>query len=574
MPPPRRRAASSGKLLHMPRRVPLPRSFAATVLCTAVATAQVPTCRVEGRVVDPMRQPLAGARVTAAIGGEVLAQTFTDGEGLFVFAPLPMRPIVVRAAGPECIGAEWIDPLGAPRYFTTIVTMPARQVTGTCRDDAGNLVPHAWVVVAPTDCDRLTLASDIAQADDRGAFVLRHVATGPNIVRAWAPGLEAFEGELDGADDATFDCVLERDGTQERTFTIERATAEATAAVRVAIEMRHQGFPLPLPPAVHTPIPVDGAFTVRGWPHADETIAFATCDGAFLAPVVHAVVAGAGVRSRVFAVDATGRIDGRVLGLDRPGAAWLVAEPTADRSPRVRCFAAIGADGRFTLQAPVDVGDRMIVRVIGANAVVDRTPDGRAWRIETHDAGRGLEVPVHAAHTVRVTVARDDRRPVVGARVELVAKSASPPDEVPIATAWTGFDGRAEIGGLDLVAPEEMTCRVDSDEGFVDSPFIVAPGSFTDLGVVLVEPGAEIRLHATRDGRAVPGLRVAVQSWLLQDGRDARVVLTTDRAGTLLLRGLRPTTLQFVVGRGDRTTAQDCSVTRDTHMDLELRVER
>lgn len=79
-------------------------SFAALLLSTVLlgqqalpAPAALTTAWLDGVVLDPMGQPVAGARVVALEAGQELAHTSSGPDGSFSFASLPQASLVVRA---------------------------------------------------------------------------------------------------------------------------------------------------------------------------------------------------------------------------------------------------------------------------------------------------------------------------------------------------------------------------------------------------------------------------------------------------------------------------------------------
>jgi len=512
-----------------------------------VLAAQEPQCRLEGRVVDPMRVPVRGAVVTAEIAGEVLAETRTDGEGLFAFARLPMRVLTIRATARGEVGGEWVDLLGLEREFTTIVTMPARVVKGVVRDDAGNVVPRAFVLAAPVSCDSLALATCWTEADDQGAFVLRHVAFGKCLLRAWAPGTDAFEGEVDGDDDAVAECVVEKDAVQERVWRVDGAAASDAPGLRLDVTVRHAGFPLPLPAALRRPAFVDDRWTVLGWPFADEMAVVVTCERCNVSPGGFLIPVDTASRTSTFAAASTGS---PVLGRIRdPGTTptWIVAEPSTEGGPPVRTFARVRDDGSFSLAPPVAPDSPFRARLISANTMIE--PGGKVlagWIHLEHSPSTVHEIPTAPAAAVRARVVRTDGSPVAGARVRILIMTASNAGRRwrlgvghEIATGRTQIDGRVEIAGCESGGEPTLTCLVESDDGFVRHEF-KASRERVDLGALTVTPGAELLvISTTADGRRAPGtrLRLSLFATLVQGVPTQHYA--TDRNGELRLRGLR-----------------------------------
>ncbi len=498
-----------------------------------------PTCRLEGSVVDPMQRPVAGAEVRAEIGGELLGRSFTDAEGAFVLPRLPWTVLTLRAtaAAPE-IGGEWVDLLGLDRHYVRIVTAPARRVTGVVRDDAGNAMPHAWVVAAPVDCDRLALASNIVQCDASGNFVLPHVAFGKNLLRAWAPDHDAFEGEVDGNEEAVVECRVERDPSQERFFALTGDDSRTATAV-LDLTVLHGGFPLPVPPPLRRLPIVDGRWAVRGWSFADAMVVRPTIPGLPAVPARHDFPEGGGRRERTFADPGeAGHLTGRVVDQLVPRSTWIVIE-RVDRDPRVpvRTFARTDDAGAFVAAAPVEPGEDFRIRVLDPTLAADRSGAERsAWFEGRYDGATKHTIGVHAAHCIRVRVERPDRTPVAGARVSIVEQDGSPRvGEWPeVAAGTTAQDGSLTLAGLDLEPDLSLTCRVDSPSGWHDEAFVTTGGAITDLGTVTVEQGTAIVVTCL-DGKSEA--RGGARLWLGVGAKQA--IQWADREGRLRLSGLR-----------------------------------
>jgi hypothetical protein len=168
----------------------------AILLVLAELAAQAPKCRLEGQVVDPMRNPVRGAIVAAEHDGAVVARTSTDADGFFVFGKLPQDRVRLLATSrqPE-VGAIWTDLLEAERHFVFLTTMPARTVHGTVTNSKGEPVAGAFVVAAPASGGKLGPCATSTTSAADGSYRLPHVPLGPCLVRALAPGHAAWSTE-------------------------------------------------------------------------------------------------------------------------------------------------------------------------------------------------------------------------------------------------------------------------------------------------------------------------------------------------------------------------------------------
>ncbi len=516
-------------------------------------TAQEPTCRLEGQVVDSRTEPVAGATLFAECNGKVVGRTQSDAAGMFVFGHLPQDYVLVRATTPAPdVAAAWIDLLGEPRTFLPLVTMPARAVTGSVRDDAGQPVAGAWIVTAPYDAGDLGLASCTAVSDASGRFRLTHVPFGRNVLRAWAPGHDAFEATVNDTGDVTLDCRIERDATQERTFVLIGATAAQCAAARLDVSVLHAGCPLPLPPAMRNPpLGADGLWCLRGWPYADEMRASIAGSDLAFTPTEHTVPADVPARRREFEL-ATGdaaRIKGRLVGVGALGGVTLVAQPiTKDLQPR-RVLTRTLDDGTFELPALVATGESFALRLLSREHVVQTRENARAWFVASHTPSTLHAVAIAKAHHVRLRVIGGTGRPIAGARISILGRCRPPRvltvvgiEDMPtwrIASGITDAEGTEEITGLELLTDEQLLCAVTSPEGYEVRSFQVAAGATTDLGDLTLVPTASVRVVVTDPaGQPWPGARVQIQTYGAFDWRVRHVA--ADRTGEILVRGLEP----------------------------------
>ena len=552
------------------------RTLSAVLLLALSTPAQVPplpTARLEGRVVDPQQRPVPGAQVTVEVDGEVRGRTQTDASGTFVFGRLPQQVVVVRATttAPD-VGGNWVDLLGLRRGFVQVTTLPARKVTGTVRDDAGQPVAAAWVLAAPNDAVEFGFASCVAQSDANGHYELPQVPFGAVLLRAWAEGYDAFEGELDGVTDAQRDCQVLRDASQEHHFALREASAEQVAAADLFVTASRRGVPVPLPPPLRrVRADAEGSWRIRGWPYGDDVHVHAVVPGALVTPCQ--LFAGRGGGAGCFYVnDLSECVRGQLVGLAdaRLGDLTVLIQPLTGGIDVRRTIGRTRADDTFTIECPVDRDERFALRVVDGDLTVAAADPNRGWYLGKHGS-EVHAVRVEPARTIRLRTVVGKGDAVAGARVAVFCAHQQP-ERVEglheptfasggaIAFGTTDLEGRVEITGLRIAAGERLVCVVTSALGIGERAFAMPPLGPAELGELPLDPAAEAFGQLVGDqGIVRAGDRVLVipARRLLRD----RAVVPTDREGRFRLVGQLPGHYTFLYTRdGQSPQEQDLQV--------------
>ena len=481
------------------------------VLLAAVAVAQDPTCRLEGLVQDPMLEPVANAEVVACRDGEVVARTFADGSGRFVFGALPQRVVTLRATGslPE-VGGAWLDLLGLERQFVTVAVIPARTVRGVVRDADGRAIADAFVLALPLADADVAVAMATARTDADGRFALHHVPVHDVELRAWAPGHEGLDERFGGVDDLEVSLQLEAPARSERSFTI--VAAEPPADARLEVTAFHRGRPVPLPAPLRTPPRVDGVWRLCGWSLADEVQAHVVVSSGTCEPAACSVPAhrSGGLQEFVWKAEAAA-VRGVLRGGDLPAGTWIVAEPMD--GPGRRTFGRIDADGAFVLPAPVAAGQRFALRVLHAGWMfAPRSGESGTWWIDrVGDDARAL--PIVPAREVTLRLVDATGQPAAGVRVRIVDAAASidrgerPPPPwgaEPLANGITGGDGGLHLGGLDLAPGRDLACVAEGAAGWTMHRFTARDARRIDLGDLRLEAGCVLEIHVGTEAAPAP----------------------------------------------------------------------
>jgi hypothetical protein len=533
-------------------------TLVAVLLAVASLPAQTPQpqtearVRLEGVVVDPQQRPLPGALVTAEVDGELIARTAADGSGAFVFGKLPPRPVVVRVetSTPD-VGGAWIDLLGSTRSFVRIVALPARVVRGTVRDDEGAPVAGAWVVAAPWDDAATAFASCCVRSDAAGAYVLTHVPFGPVLVRAWAEGCDAFEGQVDGSDAKVLDPIVARDAGQVHEFSLRDGTPEQIAAGVLVVTAFHGVWPTPLPePLRRIRADADGKWIVSGWPYGDDLHVRLLVPGTPIQPTLRSALAGrGGLRSSFWIGDPATSVRGRLVGAS-PGGRLLVLQPRDPAAIPVlsRCIGRSGVDGTFELPSPVERGEQFALRLVAEDATAAAEAPERSWYIGTHDSVQHT-VALRPARSIRLRVFDPNGLPAAGAQVAVYPASRArmmPGGDLtlvstaaPLAHGCSDRDGNVRIDGLDLQPAEALACLVSAAEGVGELPFDVPATTTIELGRLDLVEAAALHVRVVDGNGPRPGARVICQHTGLP--WQPPTTLVTDRSGKAVGLGLLPT---------------------------------
>lgn len=535
-------------------------------LLLAPLTAQTPMARLEGRVQDPCSRPVANAEVTVEHDGEVIARTRSDGEGAFVLGRLPRQELTVRAttAAPD-LGACRIDLREDSRGFVHLVVMPARLVTGTVHDAAGQPIAEAWIVSVPTGAAEFSVFGSHTRSDAQGRFALTHVPFGANAVRVWAAGYAGFAASIDGNGNPTVAAILGREDLQEHTFELRDSTAEQRRATKCTVSMVANQAELPLPPELrHPTLGSDEFWHVPGWPHDDAMLVRLRLESNILDPVVLRIEAGIENRHKLFYLEpADEGITRGQLTADEgitTGGLQLLATGTGEPTS-----CTTRADGSFELRSPAPRGDTFVLRCADPRLSLRHQPP-RGWSPLSpmrssvackHIPSKTLQLRVVPAITIKLHVRDQNGQPCHGATVTLLSKQRQEVtfggvrggamflrQEAEVhARGTTAADGSLEFAGLDLAPGETVVCQVAGQHGFAEQEFLIEtqadnPGRVHNLGEI--QPGPAASLHGVvvdADGKPVPGARLRIENW---SGGCYEQVVASDREGQFLLRGLTP----------------------------------
>lgn len=554
----------------------------ASLLLVFAAPAQDPLIRsrLEGRVVDPLHEPVPNAEVVIEHDGIVVATTRSDGDGAFVFPRVPAQFVTVRATteAPD-IGAALVDLWGEGRGFVLVRTGPARRLTGVVRDDRGDPIAGAWVGASPLASMPRSLSHCSGRTDAEGRYELTHVAMGEVQVRAWTAvnDSDAFDGVADGAGDAELDCTVAAGQADWWTFVLENADAEQLARAELRLMAFHSGRHVPLPPELARPRPAEpGRWEVRGWNRADSVHAWVVLDGATMWPGQHVIARGAGTTKRRFRVgDDESRIRGVLRRPDGGPAAGvaILAQPLSGVAGinTQRRAAVSGEDGAFTLQSPVAPAARFAMRSMSPATVLAGNDPNPVWFVANHDPEEHWRLDTRPACSVRFRLEDAAGNPGRGVHATLsVVEGAG---ERVIGTGVTGLDGTARIGCLGLALPARLRVSAFGPDG-LGSFEIAAPAGFdVDVGRLRLGPSASLRVVLS-DPEGVPLAGARIQIYALDHRRQSPFPLTSDRDGRFLVRGLVPGRYRVSVHGGRRWHHEILAVNAGDRAELDITVPK
>ncbi|MCA8977788.1 MAG: carboxypeptidase regulatory-like domain-containing protein [Planctomycetes bacterium] len=504
-----------------------------------------PQARLEGQVIDPRHEPVANAEVFVEHDGIVVAHTRSDGLGTFVFAAVPAEFVVVRATtdAPD-VGGVLVDLWGQHRAFTWLRTMPARELSGTVRDEAGNPIANAWIGAAPSGAPDLAYACCNGRSDADGHYRLRHVAMGPVQVRAWTEQRDAaaFVSSIEGHTDATLDCVVTADTADWCTFRLLDATAEQCAGARLRVIALHDDAQMPMPPELARPPQSEpGRWELHGWTADDELHAWVELDGATMWPVEHVLEVGVGTTTRRFRIgDQDGLLRGRLLaneGIAADGIGLLLQPFDGGVSP-LNCrrqLATTTADGSFSIQAPVNTGAKFALRSTSRATVLVGNNSNPVWFVERHDIDKQWQLALRRASSVRVLVT--DRHDTPACGIDATLSVADDRNDRVIGNGTSGLDGLVDIPCLGIEPHVDLVLEARGAAGGGTMQTRIKVATDIELGTLRLEPGATIRgVVVAGRGRPLPGARVELQVW--RGVMREHLVIGTDRTGQFEFRGV------------------------------------
>jgi len=151
-----------------------------------------PVSLLAGRVRDETGEPVAGAALFAARGGQSAGSTQADAAGRFSFAEIAPGPVRLTALAQGFLPEEVADlEAGPDATAVEVILRRGAVLTGKVTLPSGEPAPGARVVLLDNGTQGLfaTLGLPQTTADDEGRYRLEGVAPGERKVRATLSGL-------------------------------------------------------------------------------------------------------------------------------------------------------------------------------------------------------------------------------------------------------------------------------------------------------------------------------------------------------------------------------------------------
>ncbi|HEX5759169.1 MAG TPA: carboxypeptidase-like regulatory domain-containing protein, partial [Thermoanaerobaculia bacterium] len=400
-----------------------------------------PAVRIGGRVVDPAREPIAGARVILSAdrrrGGAMSMRTAgratSDDEGRFLFEEVEPGTLRVMASAEGRQPAELAGVQALPGRDVAdleLMLAPGASVSGRVLDAEGR--PAAGVTVQPVE-DVRPGTSQVYRgttADGDGWYVLDGLATGPRSIAAEDEQGQRAVGELDvRPGDNRLDLRL-AGGSEVAGRVVD---ADGTPVPGAAVELLPAGREWT---RLQATTGADGAFRFEGI-EPGEYRARASKGGYATVDSEPLRIASAPVGGLELRLAAGGAIVGRVLGLE-PEALAHVEVGAFRREAMERRSTRVDFEGRFRLAAVAPGEWRVSAEVPGTG----RRAEGRVT-LPPGASEVTLDLDFTSGFTLSGRVVRGDA-PAPGAVV-----TAEGSDVADGGEAQTDRDGLFRITGLD-----------------------------------------------------------------------------------------------------------------------------
>lgn len=493
-----------------------------------------------GGTVDGMSMMHAGAEY------EPLARGETAGDGTFRCADLPAGEILtVRAAMAGRSAAQEsfrLDADAAEPRALTLRLAPAGALYGVVRTADGRPAAGARVYAIPGDMADLVVMPDATRSSDRGPVTPPRTETaadgtwridGLQLDAGWiALAVLDFTGRSEPVPDLVptlerreipVDLVVRKDGF----LTVKVLLPDGSPAAGAKVMAWGGGFPEREETGddgtARFPVTATGEWDVRvdmdGFQHLRRRVPVEQ----FADSTVELTVSRGGVLAGVLVDDRGTPIPNQKLIVDRH---W--ADEGLDPS---RGEATTDGEGRFRMEGLGD-GPHHVILVLADHDLPD------AYRVRAPDPEARIVAPRKAR--LRATL--------------VPPEGASPPADGDGMEVWVEYDeAGARNGQMVRSTVEGGVLTTDpfpagpSHLRIVMKEFLpvlrdldTAPGSVTDLGPLILDPGVELRGHvADATGRAVAGATVTADGFPSFDpptattGADGRFVLPHQPRGTV-----------------------------------------
>lgn len=550
-------------------------AFAMFAACAA-AVAQQPLGTVQGCVLGPGGEPMANVEVTATPRGaarEVLASARSDGSGMFVLPRLPFAALSIFAQAPGHTLATALAELAPERTLAGVELRlyEANTLRGRVVDPEGKPVAGAYVL-GTKDLAPPGIAAIETRSEDDGRFELRGVPIGDCVVRAFAPGFALREFWLSAYADADLEFPpLLRDAGTTLDIAVQGLTVDEASKARVGFHATRGTMPFWLHADLRRQaLAADGSCRFGGLPEADWVVELELPGVAFLPHTARCAagernpqlrfvaIRGDQVAFRGRLVDAGGKAlaNETLLCRTRLG-------PSLYGSPRLRV--STGADGRFTLGAPLASGDALGLVLVGSRYVLSqgRAP-GSDWFEEAEDLARfeGAADPSREqtlvatpAAMAEVTLRDAQQNPVPFQLLEL-QRVLSRRQLRHVAWATTDRQGVARFPAVHALDDDVVVTSVGRGGSLGSEPFRLRPGDGNRHEFIATAPGRIVGRVLGVDGEPRAGVRVRLRGFDLNLGRENSLdypEVLSDRSGRFTFVGVAAGGHRVAIGHHVKT---------------------
>lgn len=473
-----------------------------------------------GRVVDELKQPVAGVRIVLrqANSSQVAAEVLTDSDGRFEFAEIASGSYDILALHPDyvpLIRPGYTPPATRRREEIEFVLPLGATLVGSVRDEDGHAVAHALVNAKRRKLEQSSAGGQIflddstyktAETDHEGTFTLKGIGLGENLFEIRCRGYDVLVESLDVTADTAkkeLKFTLHRSGRIGGIVTDDKDRPLSSATVKL-VAYKPLGEPLqPLEgPGYETSTGSNGDFHFAKL--ATEGFYDLVVEHPDYAPARYALVP-VGTERQVCTLTRGGTIRGSAVFIDRPttpAAVAIAAQTLIDGTTFTREVKSDGS-GRFSFTRLPYGHYRLYVTTPGYNSeplsgiVCSRETPQRDVLVEVYEVCRARG---------RVLATETDT-PIGGATVILESLYGPLQARSRTATVSTDALGVFEFSsvpaGLQRVQAKARG-YVPSSSGGSAQTFILLPGERkTDLTLRLGRGGTVDGFVLDHTGRAI-----------------------------------------------------------------------
>lgn len=575
-----------------------------SLVLAASLLAQKPVATVQGRVLGPDGLPMPNVEVLAKASyraDAILAKARTDGDGMFVMARLPDdRGMAILAQPPgHTVSFAWAE-LSPERPFSGVELRlyEANTLRGRIVDADGKPIAGASVLGTKDMAwfHGQTMAVE-TKSDADGRFVLQGVPIGDCVVRAYAPGFVLREYWLSAFADRDIEMppLLREDGTT-LAIAVDGLQPEEAAKVVVRLYATRSGTGFKVPKVLEeATLAADGTCRLVGLPDAEWHVE-PSLPGVTFDPRSVATKAGERSPKLQFRASRDGSLQLRGRLTDGGGKPLANAKLVC-RTGRSQSMnggrpgrAITDAEGRFTMDAPLVVGEPYSLHLVDSDHALTQKKDESMWGTRdlrylvrwegVADPSRELALTAVPVAKLTVTLCNADRQPVPFVWLEL--QRVGPAFELSdVAYATTTRDGVASFAGVHGSEFDLVVAGSGPGGSVRSAPFRLHAGERKQLDLVVTPPGRVEGRVVDGAGNPLAGVRVSLRNVDVATGQQldgSWSVVPTDRRGRFVFASVAAGGHRVDIGSHAKTDGQAMSepfeVPAGGKVEVEVKVER